>query len=158
METSLTHSDVFVKNDQKHVNLDKLRIKKMNKTHHMLVGEFVFHHEFDDNYQIACLAYKKTGNDYKLLPYKVGPTNFCEFFRNEKMIYPDIKVVTDFPEYSTCPWPAGIYHIYGFSPDLSRIPPILDSGDYMVEFQYRKGEEILNKLQIFGTLLIKVFG
>lgn len=155
---SLTHTAILVENDQKHSNLDKFRIKKVNKTHHLLVADIVMHHELDDNYQIGCFMYKKAGNDYKFLPFKLGPTNFCQFIKDEKMLYPDLQAVSDFPDIDTCPWPARTYHIFGLQPDLSKIPPILDNGDYMIECQLTQGEEVLQGFKVFGSVLIKVFG
>ena len=159
IDVSLTHSTIMVENDQKHMNIDRLRIKKVNKTHHLLIGEFDSHHALDDNYQLAGFLYKKAGNDYKRLPYKIGPKNFCEFIKTEKLVYPSIKPVSDFPnDDTTCPWPAKTYHVYGFYPDPSKVPAILDNGDYMVEILLKKDEEILQGFKIFGSVLIKTFG
>ena len=155
---SLTHTQITVEHDQKHVNLDKFRIKKVNKTHHMLVADMIAHHDLDDNYQLGCFMYKKAGNDYKLFPFKIGPTNFCEFVKSEKMFYPELKAVSDFPDIETCPWPARNYHIYGFQTDLSKVPPIIENGDYMVECQLRIGDEILQGFKIFASVLVKIFG
>ena len=157
IEVSLTHSTIMVENDQKHMNIDKLRIKKVNKTHHMLIGEFDLHHDIDDNYQFFVLFYKKAGNDYKLLPYKSG-SNFCEQAKNEKIFYPELRAVSDLPGVETCPWPAGTYHIYGYHPDLSKFPPILKDADYMLEMQLRKGEEVLQGIKLFATIFVKIYG
>ena len=145
VDVSLTHTVILVENDQNHAN-DRLRIKKVNKTHHLLRGEFDLHHDLDDNYQFLILTYKKAGNDYKLLPFKIGPKNFCEHVRSEKLLYPELKAVSDFPDIETCPWPPKTYHIYGYHPDLSKIPPFLQDGDYMIELQLKKGEEYCKEL------------
>lgn len=119
----------------------------------MLMGEFTLHRDFDNGIQLLCLSYKKAGNDYKLLPYKVGPKNFCEFLEAEKMFYPEFQAATDLPGVGVCPWPAGKYTIFGFQPDLSKIPPVVDTGDYMVECQFKKDEDLLNAIKIFGTVM-----
>ena len=155
MDVSLTHTQVLVPNDEKFINFDKLRIKKPNKTHgHMLMGEVSLNKEFGNNIQLLCLSYKKAGNDYKLLPYKVGPTNFCKFLDDEKMFYPDLQTVTDLPDIGVCPWPVKTYHIFGFQPDLSKIPPVVEQGDYMVECQFNEGEKMLNGIKVFGSLVM----
>lgn len=116
------------------INLDNLKTKKVNRTHsQLLVGEAILYKEIDNSYEFTCLAYNKAGNDYKLMPYKFGPQKFCDFVSTEKTLYPEVKAVSDFPDYETCPWPAGVYHINGFQPDFSKIPPVIGSGDYMLE-------------------------
>lgn len=132
-EVDLTHSEVLVKGDDKFANIDKLRIKKVNKTHHLLIGEIVLYKELSDDFELLCLSYKKAGNDYKLLPYKVGPTKFCQFLESEKLLLPEFLAVTDLPAVGICPWPAAEYKVHGYDPDLSKLPPIIDTGDYMVE-------------------------
>lgn len=155
---SLTHTTIRVPNDQENFNLDKFRIKKVNKTHHLLVADIIAYRPISNEHQLACFMYKKAGNDYKLTPFKLGPMNFCEFIKGEEMLYPDIEAVSDFPDVNTCPWPAATYHIFGYQPDLSKIPPVIENGDYMVECQLLQGEEILQGFKIFGSILIKVFG
>lgn len=142
-----------MENDENFVNIDKLRIKKVNKTHHMLIGSFVLHKDLGNDYNLLCLAYKKAGNDYKLMPFKIGPTKFCDFIQSEKMLYPELLLVSDFPPLDTCPWPAGTYTINGYHPDLSKIPPFIESNDYMVKCLVKDGETVLNGMQIYGTVL-----
>lgn len=102
--------------------------------------------------------YKKAGNDYKLSPFKLGPKNFCSFVKEEEMLYPDLKAVSDFPDVNTCPWPAKTYHIFGYQADLSKIPPVVDNGDYMLQCVLKYKEEVLQGFKIFGTILVKIFG
>lgn len=124
----------------------------------MLKGEFLTNFALGDDNQILCLAYRKAGNDYKLMPYKVGPMDFCKFLESEKMFYPEIKAVSDFPDIENCPWPPNTYHINGYHPDLSKVPPIADSGDYMIECQIKRGDEIINGMKVFGSVLNKPYG
>lgn len=152
-EVDLTHTEVLVKGDTNYANLDNLRIKKVNKTHHMLRGELVLYKEIGNEFQLICLSYKKAGNDYKLLPYKVGPQNFCEFIESEKLLYPEVLDVSDFPPLGTCPWPKGELKIHGYEPDLSKIPPVIDTGDYMVECKLLSDGEMVQGMKIFGSVL-----
>ena len=78
----------------------------------MLTGDFDVFIDVDNNYDVLCLSYKKAGNDFKLMPYKLGPKAFCDLIKNEKMIYPEVLPVTNFPQ-NTCPWPKGNYHVHG---------------------------------------------
>lgn len=36
---------------------------------------------------------------------------------------------------------------------MEKIPPVADSGDYMLEIRLLKGEEILNGFKVYGTVL-----
>jgi hypothetical protein len=121
----------------------------------LLVGEVIFHQKTDDSVQFVCNVYNKAGNDYKLMPYKVGPKNFCEFVDTEATVYPGIKKVSDFPETGTCPWPAGTYHINGYKADFSKLPPVLDSGDYMIECKFQTGGKDINGIKAYVSILNK---
>lgn len=146
--------EVLIPNEQTTLNLDKIRIKKPNKTHsHVLMGEAIIQREFNNDIEILCLTYKKAGNDYKLLPYKIGPKKFCDFIEEEKMLYPEFQATTDLPPLGVCPWPPATYHLYGFHPDLSKIPPFLESSDYMVECQFKEGEEVKNAVKVYASLI-----
>jgi len=98
--------------------------------------------------------FKKAGNDYKLLPYKVGPGKFCETLKTETMLYPKIVEVSDFPKPGVCPWPAKTYQmINGYEPDLSTIPKILETGDYMVEIRIEKKGELFNGYRVYASII-----
>lgn len=150
---------VLIPNDRVTMNADKLRIKRVNRTHpHLLIGEFELFTDLGDDYENICYSYKKasTGNSYKRMPYKFGPVKFCEFVNNEKIFYPEIQKVSDLPAIGACPHPKGVYHIRGFQPDESRIPAVFGSGDYMVECQLRKigkEEKIVQGFKIYATVL-----
>ena len=105
MEVSLTHGEPMVKNDNKYINLDNVRVKKVNRTHHLLIGNFTLFIDQGNEYEFFAILYKKQGNDYKKTPYKVGPNKFCDFLRDEKMFYPGVLAASDFPSVDTCPWP-----------------------------------------------------
>ena len=106
MEFSLTHGEPIIKNDENYVNLDNVRVKKVNRTHHLLIGNFTMHVNQGNEYEFFGVLYKKQGNEYKKTPYKIGPKKFCDFLRDEKMFYPDIQASSDFPSVETCPWPS----------------------------------------------------
>lgn len=98
MELSLRHFEPLVKGATKHVNFDKLRIRKVNKTSHLFIGELeVFEESFGNQYQIESLIYKMAGNDYKLLPYHMGPDGWCEFIKKQVLMYEDFRKASDFP-------------------------------------------------------------
>lgn len=154
MDITVTHREIIKPNDRKYMNLDGVLVKRVNRTHpHLFLGEFEMFVDFDDKFQILCYSYKKAGNEYKRMAYKFGPKSFCEFFRNEKMFYPDFQSATDLPELGTCPFPARKYHINGWQPNLSMVPPVFESGDYMAECQLIQDEEVVQGIKGFATVL-----
>ncbi|CAO1384155.1 unnamed protein product [Diamesa hyperborea] len=152
MEVSLTHGEPMVKNDNTYINLDNVRVKKVNRTHHLLIGNFTLFINQGNEYEFFALLYKKQGNEYKKTPYKVGPNKFCDFLRDEKMFYPGVLAASDFPSIETCPWPSNLYHFLGYSIQLSKAPPIFPSGDYMIEAYSELGGKMQNGYRIYGTL------
>lgn len=97
IEASLRHFEPLEINATKHVNFDKMRIKKVNRTHHLFLGELEVFQEFGNEYKVAGLIYKSAGNDYKLMPYKLGPDGWCEFLKSYKNFYDSFQEVSDFP-------------------------------------------------------------
>lgn len=149
---SLTHVKVLLPGDKTVANVDKFRVRKVNKTH-LLIGEIETFIDIGDELSLFCTSYRKAGNDYKLMPYKIGPAPVCKFIDGEKLLYPDFQKKTDFPDLGVCPWPARVYHINGWNPDLENLPPIVDTGDYMVECKLLREEEVLQGMQIYGSVL-----
>ena len=112
MEISLTDGEVIIKNDERYLNMDNLRVRKVNRTHHLIIGNFTLHVNQGNDYMFFGVLYKKQGNAYKKTPYKVGPAKFCDFLRNDKIFYPDVKASSDIPSIEICPWPAVSNYIF----------------------------------------------
>ena len=90
----------------------------------------------------------KTGNQYKRMPYKIGPYKFCKFFDKEEYFMKNIRIVSDVPAKGTCPWPKGKYTVDGYAVrfqkkyfilldinvlfvyklNITSFPPVLSSG------------------------------
>ncbi|CAO1364467.1 unnamed protein product [Diamesa tonsa] len=105
VEIHLTFGKPYYPNDTKFFDLNKVRVKKINRTHHVIDGEMEFFRSFGDEYDVEVTFYQKSGIEYKKMPYKIGPKKFCSFFREEKTVYPDLQKHTDLPPIDTCPWP-----------------------------------------------------
>lgn len=107
------------------MNIDGLRVKKIRKQH-MVTGAVEYFHDFGNDYNFMIEMYKSAGNDYKRMPYKVGPKPWCEVFSEDTFFYEDVKAASDFPEpdvvsqkrqklkaikltlsflFNQCPWP-----------------------------------------------------
>ncbi|CAO1414382.1 unnamed protein product [Diamesa tonsa] len=152
MEFSLTHGEPIVKNDQYYVNLDNVRVRKVNRTHHLIIGNLTLFVDQGNEYEFFAVLYKKAGNAYKKTPYKMGPNKFCDFLSEEKMFYPHIHATSDFPSIETCPWPKNLYHLFGYSVQFNVFPPYLSSGDYMVECYSELNGKLQNGYRFYGII------
>lgn len=52
-EVSITNGQPMVRNDNQIANLDKLRVKKLNKTGHYVIGEIDLFVELSNAYQVC---------------------------------------------------------------------------------------------------------
>lgn len=70
------------------------------------------------------------------------------------MFYPEIHAVSEnFPPIGTCDFKKGnVYKIINFLPKLDKIPPVFQTGDYMVECQVLKEGETIESMKIYGQL------
>jgi len=100
-EISLDSYSSKVKNDTKFLNVDKLRVKKVNRTHHLIVGETTIHVPLDNSYLIGCHLYQKAGNDYKLMPYKLPRKPFCHGIQSDIIFTPEFIKTSDLPPQDT---------------------------------------------------------
>lgn len=100
-----------------------------------------------------CNSYKKGGNEYKLLPYKLGPSNICTIIKNDDYFYKEFHSCTEnFPPLDSCEFKKGVYFIKNYLPDVKNLPPVFQSGDYMLECLLHKGDELIQGYKLFGQL------
>jgi len=84
-ELNLDRSEPMIKNDTKFLNLDRYRVRKVNRTHHLLVGDYVVKVDIDESFDTQTLLYQKAGNDYKLMPFRLKKQPFCAMFQSDFM-------------------------------------------------------------------------
>ncbi|CAO1318780.1 unnamed protein product [Diamesa serratosioi] len=114
VDVHLTFGKPYYQNDTKFIDLSKIRVKKMNKTHHIVDGEMELFRSIGDEYDVQINVFQRKGNEIKKMPLYTRTKKFCNFFREEKLVYPDLRNYTDFPSITTCPWPKQIYHFYSY--------------------------------------------
>ncbi|CAO1407889.1 unnamed protein product [Diamesa hyperborea] len=141
-------------NDTKFVDFTKFRVKKINRTTHVFLGEATSFVDFGNDYTIAAVAYQLQGNQYRKMAYGVQPTKYCDFFKNDKFFYDDLLKVSDLPAKGVCPWPKGTYTIRGSVITFRNIPQIFE-GDYMLEGVIRKGNVVVNGYQMYVNIEIE---
>lgn len=84
-----------------YVNFDNMKVKKVNRTHHLIVGEVIFHVPVGNEVMITTRLFKKAGNDYKLLPFRTSPQGWCDFVKSDTVVWPQVEKVSDFPSSDT---------------------------------------------------------
>ena len=70
-----------------------LKVRKVNKKR-SIVGDVKFFVPIGNEIMFIGNAYKKQGGEYRLMPYKVQPTPFCDFLRKDGKFW--IKIIEKF--------------------------------------------------------------
>ncbi|KAL7026591.1 hypothetical protein ACKWTF_005092 [Chironomus riparius] len=125
-------------------DLDSFKIARFNRTTFVFNGSMEMSLDSFEDLEAVCELFKKAGNDYKLTPYKMGPANICKLIKDDDFFYAGFHKHTDFPPLKTCDFKKGVkYNIKNYLPDMSKVPPVFESGDYMVECKISKGGEFI---------------
>lgn len=59
-----------------------VKVRKVGKNRY-LVGDIKFLITLDNDVTIQMKAFKKQGGEYRLMPYKIPPTPFCDFVKSD---------------------------------------------------------------------------
>lgn len=152
-EVSLTEGRAIVANDTKFINFDGLRVRKVNKTHHLLLGTVNVNRDIDDEFRLEMRIYKKAGNVYQKTAFHIGPKKACLFIKEAHYAYPALLEVSDFPKSRECPLKQKLYHINGMDVPMETFPVNLD-GDFMFELRLLDDDEtILNGFQFYASFI-----
>lgn len=64
--------------------------------------------------------------------------------------YPEFHAHTNFPPIKSCDFKSGtIYYVKNYMPEISKIPPVMASGDYMLECKIFKGDEFIQGFRTY---------
>lgn len=77
-DVQLDRFDV-VESDKEVYDLSNIKVRKVNKIR-SLVGEWIIKQPTGNDVIFEIKIYKKQGNEYRLLPYKVLPQPLCDVF------------------------------------------------------------------------------
>lgn len=83
-DVQLDRSDVL-EQDTNYVDWSSLKVRRINKTR-SIIGEMKFPIPFGNDVKLQGLAYKKQGGEYRLMPYKIQPTPFCDLCSNDSKL------------------------------------------------------------------------
>lgn len=102
-------------------------------------------------FQIEGLLLKKAGNDYKKLPFHLGPMKFCDYLKHSSF-YAALVESSDIPRRGECPWPQRKYKVHGYRAPTDKILPYFE-GDFMIEIRILQGENLLNGFRLFASII-----
>jgi Protein of unknown function (DUF1091) len=87
------------------------------------------------------------------MPYRMAG-QLCDMINGDIYFYEQAHKMSNFPPIGTCPWPKGNYWIHNYIPDISKFPPIMESGDYMGECKfYDKNGTYLNASRTYIQII-----
>lgn len=151
-EVTLTEGHAMVANDTKFINFDNLRVRKVNKTHHLLVGTVDVIRDIGNDFNMETLLYRKSGNVFKKTAAHIGPKKACDFIKEGHYFYPALLEVSDLPSSRSCPLKKKTYHINGMDIPVETFPVNLD-GDYMFELRLLDDDQLLNGFQFYASFI-----
>lgn len=99
--------------------------------------------------------YIKQGGEYRITPYKIKG-DACELAKNDPSVYPKVREAGNFPPPDDCPWAVGNYYLHGYYPNLTHLPPVLSTGDYLIEMMFFERNDFKDVLG--GTIQVHVHG
>jgi Protein of unknown function (DUF1091) len=147
------------------VDLEKLVLKKINRTHKVITGSLTFLKDIDNDYevsigivfqvlknlpfsflrfQLGAEIYKLEGNEYRKTAFKIPNKKICDWLAADIYFYPSIVASSDLPPPNTCPIPAGTYTFDNYFLDASTIPPNFN-GRYRFRLMERHLGELIDE-------------
>jgi hypothetical protein len=100
-EVTIKDFEPMVKGDTKYINIDKLKIKRVNRTHpHVIIGELEVFEDLGNDVEVFGQLHKQQGYEYRPTPFKVK-YQYCDFIANEKVFYPTVLPYSDFVQPGT---------------------------------------------------------
>lgn len=128
-------------NKSEYITVDKLRVKRYNKTVYAVNGGLSFNIDFGDGWEVEmkCWRSKLGNNQWELTSLKAPRQSICDFVQS---IYKE-KVQTEFHDSSdlpvfkdgdpTCPFPKGNYTLTNYMADIRNFPNSMQDGIYRIE-------------------------
>lgn len=96
-EITLKDFEPIIKGDTKHLNMDKFKLKRINRNEsHAFFGEGELFEEWGNDVEVVGELWKQQGYEYRPTPYKMK-AYVCDLIANEKVFYPTVLEKSDFP-------------------------------------------------------------
>ncbi|KAH8262097.1 hypothetical protein KR038_004093 [Drosophila bunnanda] len=130
-----------IENQDKWVDWDSLRMKKIGRNKFVLAGEFELMLNMGDEQKISLRVFVYDSKASQKGPLVLNVNKpFCQFISEDKDTYPYLQKVSDMPEAGTCPFPKGKYKIDNYEMETNFLPDNAPKGDYILELSLHDHE------------------
>jgi hypothetical protein len=134
------------------VDWSQLKVRKIDKIR-KLVGNVTYHVPLDNSYFATTNIYKKQGGEYRLMPYTLPKKGLCDFMNSEKFFVESLVKNSSFPYPFPCPFPQGVYFIYGFQLIFGETFTMIQNGQYAVQLNVEKDHKQMFGFRIFVNVI-----
>ncbi|XP_069685073.1 uncharacterized protein [Periplaneta americana] len=144
-------SDVTCNKD--YIEISKLKVQKFNKTMSVVKGTFILKKDFPETSNCSVMSYQNVGGGkYGKGPVDLTPTKCCDFFENDKTIWPAVLKATNVP--IKCPLKKGTYELKNFDINVANLPDTLPPpNEWMMELTATmEDKSVLFSIQGYGEI------
>ncbi|XP_016946327.1 uncharacterized protein LOC108021998 [Drosophila biarmipes] len=133
VELNTFQMDQTIENQEKWVEWETLRMKKVSRNKFVVSGDFEFKLNMGDQQKIALMVFTYDSNARKRGPMVLNVNKpFCQFINEDEDTYPQIQKVSNLPEQGKCPFPKGKYQIDNYEMETNFLPDNAPKGDYLL--------------------------
>ncbi|XP_069685070.1 uncharacterized protein [Periplaneta americana] len=122
-----------MRTDETYIKLTKMKVARVNKTLSLFKGKIELVQDFPKDAICAVVGYQNVGGGkYAKGPVNIQPTNCCEFFATDTIVWPPLRDSVGFP--TKCPIKKGMYELKGFDMNKCNLPDTLPPpNEWMME-------------------------
>ncbi|XP_017066842.1 uncharacterized protein LOC108104980 [Drosophila eugracilis] len=134
VELNSFEKDQSINNQDKWVDWGSLGMKKVSRNQFVVNGDFEFKLNMGDEQKIVLAVYvydPNTNQKGNMVMAMKKP--FCEFIKEDKDTYPNVKKVSNLPDQGECPFPKGKYTIDKYEMQTNFLPDNAPKGDYLLQ-------------------------
>jgi hypothetical protein len=81
----------------------KLKLSKFNRTTQILSGPFEAYIDLDNSVGISISGFRRAGNEWRTIPFRVPLTPYCDYAKNEKFYFELFYQHAGLPSKDHCP-------------------------------------------------------
>jgi hypothetical protein len=90
-------------NNKSVINFTELKLRKFNRTTQIWTGPYEAYIDIDNSVTISISGFKRTGNEWHVLPFRVPPTPYCDYAKTEQFYFDVFIQHSDLPSKDHCP-------------------------------------------------------
>uniref|UniRef100_A0A182NQW2 MD-2-related lipid-recognition domain-containing protein n=1 Tax=Anopheles dirus TaxID=7168 RepID=A0A182NQW2_9DIPT len=134
------------------VDFGTLRMKKVGPNKCVITGSIMLFQNFGDEVTVSGKLFRKASGTGGV-PYFAHINTFCKMLVKDVLIYPQLLEHSNFPPQGTCPITKGNYTVDNFLVDLKKLPQVVPYGEWLLQLEYIRGNEVIAALEFYFTIL-----